>query len=111
MVLRPCRQARCDKLVKYGYCQEHERERLNAIRSRTPSMAEYKTKRWYRLRRVVLSEQPVCQAFGCNHMSEEVDHIKPVEDGGPMWDRSNLQALCHSHHSAKTNLDVRRRVF
>ena len=108
--MRPCRQARCDKLVKFGYCEEHERERVSAIRARTVSIADYKTKRWYRLRRIVLSEQPVC-ADCDNRMSEEVDHIVPVEDGGPMWDRSNLQGLCHSCHSRKTNLDVRRRVY
>jgi len=106
--MRPCRQARCDKLVKFGYCQEHERERLNAIRRRTVSLSDYKTKRWYRLRRITLRDQPICE---CGRMTEEVDHIVPVEDGGPMWDESNLQVLCHSCHSRKTNLDVRRRVY
>jgi 5-methylcytosine-specific restriction protein A len=109
--MRPCLQARCDKLVKSGYCREHDRERIDSIRQRTVSIADYKTKRWYRLRRLVLTAQPVCSRPGCDRISEEVDHIKPVEDGGPMWEQSNLQALCHSCHSSKTSVDVRRRVF
>jgi 5-methylcytosine-specific restriction endonuclease McrA len=35
-------------------------------------------------------------------LTEHVDHIVPVEQGGEPWARGNLQGLCPSHHSQKT---------
>lgn len=32
----------------------------------------------------------------------DVDHITRIEEGGDPWDETNLQGLCHSHHSQKT---------
>jgi len=35
-----------------------------------------------------------------------VDHVIPHKgDEGLLYDRNNLQALCHSHHARKTNTD------
>jgi 5-methylcytosine-specific restriction protein A len=34
-----------------------------------------------------------------------VDHIIPIESGGDERDHGNLQSLCHSCHSQKTNTD------
>jgi hypothetical protein len=34
-------------------------------------------------------------------VATEVDHVIPRQEGGTD-DRSNLQPLCHDHHSAKT---------
>lgn len=40
----------------------------------------------------------------------QVDHIVPVTDGGPMWDRGNMQSLCTECHVSKTAEDLRRRT-
>lgn len=40
------------------------------------------------------------------HIATDVDHIIPLRDGGAPFERSNLQGLCHSHHSSKTAGEV-----
>ena len=35
----------------------------------------------------------------------EVDHIKPLEDGGSLYELSNLQSLCRSCHISKTRVE------
>jgi 5-methylcytosine-specific restriction endonuclease McrA len=32
----------------------------------------------------------------------DVDHRTRIEEGGEPWDETNLQGLCHPHHSQKT---------
>ena len=39
----------------------------------------------------------------------EVDHIKPLEDGGTLYDLGNLQTLCRSCHIAKSQGERRGR--
>lgn len=61
-------------------------------------------RRWQRIRRFVLLEQPLCRtctARGVVRASTEVDHIKPLHQGGTD-DRENLQGLCSDCHDAKT---------
>jgi 5-methylcytosine-specific restriction endonuclease McrA len=41
--------------------------------------------------------------------ADEVDHIVPVSAGGDVFDLSNVQALCKSHHSQKTRREVNAR--
>lgn len=87
-----------------GKCTDHART-IDATRNarRVRSIEVYRSKRWRRLRRLVLTEEPYCQHPGCPRPASDVDHITRVEDD-PIraFDRSNLQALCHSHHSSKT---------
>ena len=40
----------------------------------------------------------------------QVDHIKPIKDGGPAWDISNMQVLCKACHGKKTGQDARKRA-
>ena len=66
------------------------------------------TARWQRLRRKALAAQPMCSAcaaLGIDTPAKHVDHIKPIEQGGAVWQLSNLNCLCHSHHSQKTAAD------
>lgn len=35
-------------------------------------------------------------------MADQVDHIKPINQGGEPYDWSNLQSLCQHCHSTKT---------
>lgn len=109
MSLAPCRQPGCPELVPSGYCAEHGRE-VEAVYRQRGSRDLYRSKRWRVLARRVLREQSLCATF-CGELATEVDHIVPVEDGGAMWDRNNLQGLCKSCHSSKTRHDVASRTF
>lgn len=105
MPTQPCRTPGCPALVTHRYCAKHTQAASREPRQRG-HRALYRTKRWRVLRRRVLREQPICP---CGELTREVDHIIPVEDGGPMWDRANLQAFCPRCHARKTNADVRSR--
>ena len=58
------------------------------------------------LRRQVLADHPLCMTKGCDGLATDVDHIIAVRDGGHLFDRRNLQALCRSCHSRKTAGEV-----
>lgn len=66
----------------------------------------YTTKGWQYLRRRQLALYPRCQqetgGVRCPQPATDVDHIVPRKEGGADA-LENLQSLCHSHHSAKTN--------
>lgn len=70
-------------------------------------MAEwpYSTARWQRLRKLKLSEQPMCQ--GClphhHNIASHVDHVHAISDGGDAFPAlDGLRSLCPPCHSAKT---------
>jgi 5-methylcytosine-specific restriction enzyme A len=57
-----------------------------------------------RMRHVVLVEEPVCRI--CERKpSTQVDHIKPVCEGGTD-ERDNLQGICEACHEEKTRKDL-----
>lgn len=63
---------------------------------------------WRRLRLVHLSMEPccrICAARGWVVVAREVDHIKPLEEGGEPYDHGNLQSLCGDCHKRKTLID------
>ncbi len=58
-----------------------------------------------RLRRWFLRHHPLCAHClkrGFTTPATEVDHIKPLREGGARLDQINLQALCKPCHSRKT---------
>jgi len=58
--------------------------------------------KWRMTRSAFLKKHPTCSEPGCQAKATHVDHIKARAQGGSdEW--SNLQGLCHSHHSSKTN--------
>jgi 5-methylcytosine-specific restriction protein A len=99
--------------VANGRCDEHrrahnrERERVGEYRDK-PWRSIYKTRRWQGLTKIVRREEPFCR-MKCERPTEEVDHIVGLADGGPPFDRQNLQGMCHICHSRKTMEEVRRR--
>ncbi|HWO71207.1 MAG TPA: HNH endonuclease signature motif containing protein [Actinomycetota bacterium] len=57
----------------------------------------FSTPRWRKLREFVLERDGWrCQIRlpGCEGEAREVDHIRPLELGGPAWDPGNLRAAC-----------------
>lgn len=57
-----------------------------------------------RLRAFILLDEPLCRicvASGIARAADEIDHIKPLSQGGTNQ-RDNLQPLCYQCHAAKT---------
>lgn len=94
---RPCTFPGCPTLVGSGRCVDHQPRRASA--SERGYGAAWRRKRAAHLRR-----EPLCrECAGENRVTEatDVDHIISRARGGSE-DDSNLQSLCHSHHSRKT---------
>lgn len=64
------------------------------------------TRRWRTTRAAKLDADPLCEWRRCRRLATEVDHIKPVSQGGDRYDWANLQSLCHPHHELKTLLEA-----
>jgi 5-methylcytosine-specific restriction endonuclease McrA len=62
----------------------------------------YGSKQWRNTRHKFLANHPMCQVDGCDQPSHHVDHKTARVDGGADFDEAGLEALCGSHHSAKT---------
>lgn len=96
-----CLHPRCPEPPVYrGRCAAHSRAKERG--TNRAGRKVYNTKRWQIVRRRVLFEQPLCAEEGCDEIATDVDHIVPIAKGGDPFARSNLAALCHSHHSQKT---------
>lgn len=88
--------------VYRGYCKAHAMQRNRETHT---NRHIYNSKRWRILRKKILFESPICQ--NCDQqLATDVDHIKPIEQGGAAWSKQNLQALCHQCHSTKTKQDM-----
>ena len=69
----------------------------------------YQTKQWKDDRKLHLAAFPLC--VKCLELENKPtlatvsDHIRPINQGGSMWDWSNRQSLCTRHNAIKTALD------
>lgn len=107
--LKPCAVSGCPNLTSGTYCEKHRKER-NIQYSRFNRDAElnrfYKSKEWRDLRRSYLDRHPLCAMClkeGRYTIATIVDHIVPIRQGGARLDTNNLQSLCHSCHTIKSN--------
>ena len=72
--------------------------------------AFYGSSRWRKLRKWMLSNEPLCRECkkkGDRKEATVLDHIHPVRLGGDVWDESNLQPLCKSCHNRKSSLEAK----
>jgi 5-methylcytosine-specific restriction endonuclease McrA len=60
----------------------------------------YDLRRWRRIRKLQLAREPLCRM--CGRTATDVDHIRPLADGGAFDDPANLRSLCHECHSRVT---------
>ena len=100
---RPCNGSpTCHRPATYrGRCQEHARTQEKA-RYNADTRKWYCTTDWAILRQAVLADDPICVMCKIAP-STDVDHKVPHRGNYILfWDRDNLQGLCKSCHSAKT---------
>ena len=97
-----------------AYCDLHNRGEASReevlytpSRSRPEYHTLYNTSAWRRLRKSVLAASPLCvrcTQHGLVVRATDVDHVIAHKgDRGLFYARSNLQTLCKSCHSWKTN--------
>ncbi len=102
--LRVCSRPGCINLVdgRGSLCLEHTQQlrRQRDSGNRRPNSRQNYGPRWPETRRAYLAAHPFC--VKCNAPAQHVDHIVAVAAGGAVLDWSNLQSLCHRHHSIKT---------
>jgi len=70
----------------------------------------YNSRKWRKFSHQLRKDNPLCSMCldeGKTTPSEMVDHIKAINDGGAVWDVSNLMCLCNSHHAKKTGRSKR----
>lgn len=107
--LRPCSYPGCPKLTSGKYCDEHRKRRdseYSKFNRDKESVSFYKSKEWKELRNYFLSKHPLCmECLKANKLvpARIVDHIVPIKKGGAALDPSNLQSLCWSCHTTKSN--------
>lgn len=107
MPKQKCKFPGCPHSVeaKIVYCDDHARYRT--VKKFTGFYEKrstfYDTARWKRLRRFVLSQEPLCRR--CGRPAQVVDHIRPIKKGGSATDLDNLQPLCTPCHNAKSSKD------
>ena len=61
----------------------------------------YHSKEWTATRKAYISQHPICEdclTRGQYTTATEVHHIKPLSDGGDLYDTHNLRSLCHACH-------------
>ena len=104
-----CHHIGCGKWAYGGhYCVDHRRNTTPASGSSQHSK-DY-DRHWRRLRRLHLMVNPLCvdcAKEGWIREATNVDHIKPISQGGGRLDPANLQSLCAGHHSRKTRREER----
>lgn len=113
--MTPCTFPGCPSVVAipgrcpaHAYPPRHDRERLKLLGQRTDANRPSSTKRgygkqWQAIRKRKLSAYPWCEWPGCHEKATQVDHVIPLSAGGTN-DMGNLQSLCISHHTRKTNV-------
>lgn len=98
---KSCAAPGCARVTHERFCSECARKQKRQYDKARPSAAKRGyDKRWQRLRLMVLRGEPLCRQ--CGAPATDVDHIVPRAQGGAD-ELDNLQALCHSCHSRKTN--------
>jgi len=108
-----CKERGCPNRTTDGYCEQH-RHASDRQKPR-PWHAWYSWAHWSKVKDAFRSKYPmravICQhkdsnGVQCNRPATEIDHVIPHKGNWDLFvggvDYSNLQGLCHAHHSEKT---------
>lgn len=81
-------------------------ERKPFERRKRGNQEVYQGKRWKAVRQLVLSRDEFCcvecMKNGFVVAASVVDHILPINEGGAIYEMSNLQSLCSTCHNSKS---------
>ncbi len=96
-----CAKPGCGGVVTEGICSVcgPKRPRTSYDDRRGSAASRGYGAQWQRRRRMYLRAHPVC--VHCGAPASDVDHIVARKAGGGE-EETNLQALCHACHNAKT---------
>ena len=100
---RICRWAWCSNSCFGPYFDQHKEaaKKKSAGKRKEDPDPFYKSWAWRNFRKMILNRDPICKICG-RSASREVDHIKPIKQGGDQLDSDNAQGLCKPCHSRKT---------
>lgn len=76
---------------------------------RNTSNKVYQTYKWRKFSAAYKDRNPLCvkcDAKGITTAASVTDHIVRIEDGGAVYDESNLQSLCRFHHNSKSGKEA-----
>ena len=106
---RPCKAHLCPNTTsnKNGYCDEHQ---ALAVERRGSAYSRGYDKQWGKFRLRYLKEHPLCVDCLDKPLpgepvqpATEIHHKQKLRDRPDLkYDRENLMALCHRHHSIRT---------
>jgi 5-methylcytosine-specific restriction enzyme A len=103
MGLKLCNYPGCKSVISSGgYCPEHRPEAKP-----NPGKKFLDSSAWKKMRLAKITETPWCEV--CDGPATDVDHILPRHSHPELslaW--GNLQSLCRSCHSKKTENDEKR---
>ena len=89
--------------ARTSYLKERERWFKGFDKSNAKFYSSYT---WRKLRKQILLRDGICQMCLKNKnkyvTANVVDHIVPINKGGPKYDANNLQALCKKCHDFKS---------
>ena len=111
---RYCIYPNCSNIaVGSKYCATHKQKRQQALaqvydEQRGSAQDRGYDARWAKVRLAQLRESPVCQH--CHDaVAVLVHHVKPIAEGGDVYDPNNLLSVCAScHRKIHRELDKRR---
>jgi 5-methylcytosine-specific restriction protein A len=69
--------------------------------------------RWQAFRTHYMRDNPLCkhcQLNGRYTIATELDHIRPLWQGGAEFDHKNIQSLCHECHVIKSTEEQKQRA-
>lgn len=82
--------------------------RIKVLDRRAGSTERTQGRAWMAIRNKWIAEHPACVSCGRVSLSNQVDHIVPLFEGGAD-DESNYQTLCVECHKAKTAGEAKER--
>jgi len=106
-----CTVTGCPNRVNGGRCETHRTEtRRENDRKRPNGYQRGWSTKWATFSKKYLRDNPTCTSLKCTNLpwwnrpaATDVDHIDGSGRNGPRaYDTTNLKALCHACHSAKT---------
>lgn len=99
----PCSYPGCPALSRNRYCDEHKTIATREYNKyqRDPNHNKIYGRQWRKIRNLYISKHPLCEkCLEADRLipSEEVHHIKPIDQGGD-HSENNLMSLCKSCHT------------